>query len=386
MSSYVFIGNSTKPNQEQLNDRSLVKFPNVSKPCLESALSLGYDVWVGINRNNPEELKAELPVHLYDSHTYRSLTDFKENWIAFKNLNTLIKKENIEVIHCNTPIGGIIGRFAGKFNGVNKIIYTAHGFHFYKGAPLFNNTVLKWAEKLMARWTDVIITMNQEDYEAAQKFKLRNNGKVYYVPGVGIDTEYFANTEVNKNEKRASLGLNDSDFVLISAGDLVERKNYKVAFEAIAKTNNKNIKYLICGTGEQETELKEVTKKLQIDNQVKFLGFQTDLNELMKISDAFLFTTKQEGLPRSLMEAMASGLPCIVSEIRGNVDLMSEGKGGLLCKSDDIEAFKEAINILVNNSSLRIQMSDYNKKAIKKFNVENVKNKINKIYENELKG
>lgn len=174
--------------------------------------------------------------------------------------------------------------------------------------------------------------------------------------------------------------------MLISAGDLVERKNYKVAFEAIAKTNNKNIKYLICGTGEQETELKEVTKKLQIDNQVKFLGFQTDLNELMKISDAFLFTTKQEGLPRSLMEAMASGLPCIVSEIRGNVDLMSEGKGGLLCKSDDIEAFKEAINILVNNSSLRIQMSDYNKKAIKKFNVENVKNKINKIYENELKG
>ena len=177
MAGYVFLSNSNKPTEEEQNSRKPVPLTNVSRPCLEAALNMGYDVWFGTNRAEPDTLSCELPVHMYDSHTYRSIFNLKDNMTAYKNLMSILKQEEIEVIHCNTPVGGIIGRICGKRAGVKKVIYTAHGFHFYKGAPLVNRTVFKWAEMLMAHWTDAIITMNQEDYNAAKKFKLRNHGK-----------------------------------------------------------------------------------------------------------------------------------------------------------------------------------------------------------------
>ena len=199
MAGYVFISNGNKPNTKEANNRETVKLSNVSQPWLKAALELGYDVWFGINRNNPETIDCILPVHLYDAHTYRSLFNMKDNLVAYKNLMKILNNESIEVIHCNTPIGGMIGRICGKRGKVKKIIYTAHGFHFYKGAPIINNTILKWAEMVMARWTDVIITMNKEDFYAANKFKLKQGGKVYYIPGVGIDTEEFKNIQADGN-------------------------------------------------------------------------------------------------------------------------------------------------------------------------------------------
>ena len=173
MAGFVFIQNSAKPGDDKANSRETVIPSNVSMPCIEAALKLGYDVYLGTNRNNPNELECTYPVHLFHSHTYRSLLAFSDNKIAFQNLSEVVKNGDVEVIHCNTPVGGMIGRLVGKKYHVKKVIYTAHGFHFYKGAPLFNRTVLKWAEQIMAHWTDAIITMNEEDYQSALKFKLR---------------------------------------------------------------------------------------------------------------------------------------------------------------------------------------------------------------------
>ena len=226
MAGYVFIDNGNKPTSEQANSRSQVKFDNFCLPCLEAALEKGYNVYYGVNRNSPEELKSELPVSFYDSHTYRSITAFKDNYIAYKNCLKVIEKGCIDVIHCNTPIGGMIGRICGKKAHVGKIIYTAHGFHFFKGAPLFNNTILKFAEWIMAHWTDALITMNEEDYEAALKFKLRKGGKVFFVHGVGIDVGQYGISDVERAEKRSSLGIKPNDVAVVSAGDLVRRKDY----------------------------------------------------------------------------------------------------------------------------------------------------------------
>ena len=379
MKGYVFISNSTKPTKEKANIRELMKPSNVSKPCLEAALSMGYEVFWGVNKNRPEELECDLPVKMFDSHTYRSITAIKDNWIAFRNLRRVIKNNNIKVIHCNTPVGGLIGRICGKIYHIDKVIYTAHGFHFYKGAPLINRTLFKWAEQIMAHWTDVIITMNQEDYEAAKRFHLKKGGKVYKVHGVGITLSDFNSVDVNRDMIRKGLGLKKTDIVCVSAGDLVPRKNYQIAIKAIAKAKNPNLHYLICGTGSDMERLRRLAENLKISKQIHFLGFRTDMVELFKSSDVFLFTSLQEGLPRSLMEAMACGLPCVVSKIRGNIDLIQDGKGGILCEADDSSEYAAAIQKIASNRTLRDSMKQTNLKAIQEYDVSVVKEEIRKI-------
>lgn len=384
MAGYVFLSNSTKPTQKEQNSREEVKLTNVSRPCLQTALDMGYEVYFGTNRANPENLKCELPVKLYDSHSYRSITAIKDNWTAYKNLSQVVETENVEVIHCNTPVGGMVGRFVGKKYHVNKVIYTAHGFHFFKGAPLFNRTVLKFAERIMAHWTDAIITMNEEDYQSALKFKLRKGGKVYKVHGVGINLDDFSDIQVDYKTKRAELGLKDTDIVCISAGDLVARKNYSTAITALAKVKNSNVHYLICGVGPEKDNLEKQATESGISDRVHFLGFRSDVKELMKVSDIFLFTTLQEGMPRSMMEAMACGLPCVASKIRGNIDLLDEGKGGYLREATDAEEMAKCLGCLVEDSNLRKKMSEYNLKTIKAFDVKVVKKEIEQIYKEVL--
>lgn len=384
MKGYVFISNSTKPNAQKAKSREPVNPTNVSRPCLNAALDLGYEVFLGTNRDKPESLYCDLPVKLFDSHTYRSLTAFSDNRIAIRNLSDVLRNNNIQVIHCNTPVGGLVGRLCGKKFKTKCVIYTAHGFHFYKGAPLINRTLFKWAEQIMAHWTDVIITMNQEDYEAAKKFKIRKGGKVYKVHGVGITLAEYENIDIDRDKKRSELGLKDSDIVCISAGDIVARKNYGVAVEAIAKAQNPNLHYLICGVGPEKENLEIKAKELGIEKQIHFLGFRTDVKELLKVSDVFLFTSLQEGLPRSLMEAMAIGLPAVVSKIRGNVDLIENGKGGFLCNSTDSNGFAEALIKVSNDSELRRNMSKCNLDKIKEFDISVVEKEIEKIYREVL--
>lgn len=364
--------------------REKVVLSNVSKPYVEAALCMGYEVYMGINRYYAEELDCDYDVKFYTSHTYRSLFDIRSNYLAIRNLMELLRKERIDVIHCNTPIGGLVGRICGLAARVPKVIYTVHGFHFYKGASLINNTVYKWAEQLMARCTDVITTMNREDYEAAQRLPLRNGGRVYYVPGVGIDTEDFQRQDIDRAAVRRSLGLREDDVVLIAMGDLIKRKNYAASIQAIARARNPKLQFLICGKGPELDKLRTLAERLAVEQQIHFLGFRQDIKVLLAISDMFLFTTYQEGLPRSMMEAMAAGLPCIASRIRGNVDLIEDGTGGLLRHPDDIDGFAEAINTLAGNEGLRRRMGIDNLRMIQKYDVEVVRREITKIFEKEL--
>lgn len=382
MKRYLFISNSNKPSNEESKSRDSLRLGNVRKPCVDTAHELGYEVWVGINREKPEELsvQCDYPIYLYDSHTYRNIFGFKDNLIAFRNCMKVLRQGNFDVIHCNTPIGGIIGRFCGKIAKIRKVIYTAHGFHFYKGAPLLNRTILKWGEMIMAHWTDAIITMNEEYYKAASKFKLRNGGKVFKVHGVGIILADYQNMTVDRKRNREKLGLKDSDIVCISAGDLILRKNYETAIEAISKTDRENLHYLICGVGPEKEKLEALANEKGVSGRVHFLGFRTDIRELMASSDIFLFSTLQEGLPRSMMEAMACGLPCVASSIRGNIDLIEDGVNGFLCSSTDAKEFACALKKLYDDSNLRSDMGNRNIQIIKEYDIEVVKKEIQDIY------
>ena len=386
--SYLFISNGTKPSREAAESMVSVKLNNFSRWPVESALSRGFKVYMGTNRTYAEKLKSAdgYDITFYNSCTYRSIFALKDNWQAYKNLCALLKAHpEIEFIHCNTPIGGLMGRICGKRCGVKKVIYTAHGFHFFKGAPLFNRTILKWMEQLMAHWTDAILTMNQEDYEAAKKMHFRNNGKVYKVPGVGVDTKAFDGATVDKNVVRSTLGIPDNAIIAIAMGDIVPRKNYKSAIEAIAKAKRPNLHYIICGRGSQIEELKAFASSLGVSQQIHFLGFRTDIKELALASDMFLFASLQEGLPRSTMEAMCAGLPCVISEIRGHVDLIEQEQGGLLCPVHDVDAFTKALQRMADDEDFRKQQGAIAKERVKAFDVEVVRQRINEIYDDILK-
>nr|WP_317448645.1 glycosyltransferase family 4 protein [uncultured Sellimonas sp.] len=384
MKGYIFISNSSRPTEEERKSREKVRITNFSKPCLEKALELGYKVFYGVNRDNPEELESELPIYFYDSHTYRSILDLKNNYIAYKNMIKLIQKENIDVIHCNTPVGGIIGRICGKKGNVNKVIYTVHGFHFYKGAPLINRTIFKMSEWIMAHWTDVIVTINQEDYEAAKKFRLKKNGKVYKINGVGIDTQEYGISSQERKKIRNKLGFKEEDFICISVGDLVKNKNLTTLIRAISLLKGENIHYVVCGKGPEEKNLRQLAKNLGVEGKVHFMGFRKDIKNLLGISDCFLMSSKREGLPRSVMEAMATGIPCIVSDIRGNIDLIENNENGFLCEPNDYVNFARAIVKIQNDKNIVKKFRINNLKKIKKYDSKIVRKQIGNIYEEIL--
>lgn len=359
------------------------KVTNFSLSSILASQKLGYEFHLAANLENFQDDISKYNIKLHHIDFNRNPFN-KRNFNAYKQLATLVRTENFDVIHCNTPIGGGIGRLVGKKYNTPKIIYTAHGFHFYKGASLTNNIVFKPIERYLAKRTDTIITMNNEDYKAAKAFKLRDNGRVYYVPGVGVDTELFANEGKNNDDKRKELGIKPTDTLLISMGDLIPRKNYKISIKAMSLLQESSIKLIICGEGPLKDELKDYARSLNIEEQIHFLGYRNDIKDLLSASDIFLFTTLQEGLPRSMMEAMAAGLPCVASEIRGNVDLINNGVGGYLCKPDDAESFANAIDKLTKDSEIREDMSKVNKHVIKEFDFSNVKQKMQGIYDMEL--
>ena len=308
-----------------------------------------------------------------------------KNLIAFKQLIELMKKEKFDIVHCNTPVGGVYGRIAAKICGIKKVIYQAHGFHFYKGASKLNWLVYYPIEKILAHLTDALITINFEDYDMSKKFKLRNKGKSYYVPGVGFDIESSKKINVSNTKIREKLGMSIDDIVCISAGELNNNKNNIIILEALNLLKNSKVHYLLCGVGNLKEKLVQYSLENNLEKNVHFLGYRDDVKELLKVSDIFIMPSFREGLSRSIMEAMASGLPCVVSNIRGNKDLIENEKGGFLINPTDIEEFSKKIDLLVNDSELREKMKNYNLERIKSFDIKIIEKELEKIYKEILK-
>lgn len=347
-------------------------------PYLKLFKENGYTVDVATQK------ETEVPV--CDNHLKVTIerSPFKrENIGAYKQLKKLFSENEYDIVHCHTPVASILTRLAAREarKRGTKVIYTAHGFHFFKGAPLLNWLIYYPIEKLCARWTDVLITINKEDYALAKK-KMPAK-RVEYVPGVGIDLEKFTSNKVTEEERasiRKSLGLSENDKMLLSVGELNKNKNHSVIIQALARMNNKNIHYFIAGKGIFEKHLIQLAKSLGISENVHLLGYRTDIATLMQTADVFCFPSFREGLPVSLMEAMACGLPVVASRIRGNVDLIDEGKGGYLCTPGDIDAFAGKINLLTKNDALHKKMSVTNIESASKYAIETITEHMDSIY------
>lgn len=270
---------------------------------------------------------AEMDVQCYQIDFARNVLQIVQNIKAYSQTKKIIKEGKYDLIHSHSPIGGLLSRLAARKHRESgtKVIYTAHGFHFYKGAPLLNWLLFYPIEKIASRWTDVLITINQEDFAfAKEKMKAK---EVIYVPGVGIDVQKFSPdilSEKIRLEKRAGLGLKEGEKMLLSVGELIPRKNHIEVIKALALLEDRNWQYFICGKGERKEELERMAEQLGVSEKIHFLGFRTDISELCNCCDLYVFPSLQEGLPVALMEAIASKVPVICSSIRGNVDLVQD--------------------------------------------------------------
>lgn len=260
-------------------------------------------------------------IQIYQIDFERDMFKVGNHLKAYKQMKKLMNERKYSLIHTHTPISSLITRIAFKNSRIfNKcrMIYTAHGFHFFKGNNPLKNFLFRNIERHGAKYTDTLITINKEDHAAAKKFKLRKNGTVEYVPGVGIDIDKINSIQGNKEELCKELNIPIDSILLLSVGELNDNKNHKVVIECLPELP-KNVHYLICGVGPLKKQHEELAKKLDVSDRLHLLGYRNDVIRIMKSCDVFIFPSKREGLSVALMEAMACGLPCIASKIRQTI-------------------------------------------------------------------
>lgn len=338
-------------------------------PYLKWFKEQGYEVHVATNGNE------QIPYCDIKHKISFERSPFKINNLkAIKQLKKIINEEKFNIIHCHTPMGSVVTRIAAmkvrkKYN--TKVIYTAHGFHFFKGAPIINWLIFYPVEKWLSKYTDCLITINEEDYNLAKrKFKTK---QIELVHGVGVDENKF-NFEMSEEEKhnlRQELGLKDDDFVMIYPAELSKRKNQGMLLnlmKMLKDEDKNNIKLLLPGKDSMNGKYQQISKDLEIDKNVKFLGYRKDIPKLMKISDLAVSTAKQEGLPVNLIEAMMCGLPIVATDCRGNRDLIED-----VIPCENLQLLKEKIL----NQKKNKKNTNYDKS---KYVLENIEKDMSKIY------
>lgn len=308
----------------------------------------------------------------------------KENRKAYRQVVALLREGGFDALVCTTPIGGLIGRLAARRVGIRRVVYAAHGFLFFRGAPLINRTLYKWQEHWMARMTDAIITITREDHEAACRMKLRRGGQVYLVHGAGVDIG--AAPSVDRAAVRSSLGLPEEAYALLSAGFLNKNKNHAVVLRAIHACDDRCLHYIICGEGEERERLMRLADELGLRERVHLLGYRTDLPSIVAACDAFVMPSFREGVPRALLEAMDAGLVCIGSDTRGIRELIGDrGEGGVLCDPYDPASFARGIARVRAMSCEELAcIRARNRAHVHAYSSQTVRNELHDVYKDCL--
>lgn len=303
------------------------------------------------------------------------------NICGLRQLKYLIHKGNYDLIWTNEPVMGTMTRIAA-IGTKCKVLYFAHGFHFFNGASKKRWLLIYPIEKVLAHFTKVIVTINEEDFQRAKKC-FTKKVRIYKIPGIGIDTKKFKKKGIDVVKKRSEFEIGSEDVVLLSVGELEERKNHELTIKAFEKLNIKNAYLLICGKGTQEEKLHELILQSGTKDRIKMLGYRTDISELCEMSDLFVFSTYQEGLSVALMEAMSNELVCVVSRIRGNVDLISKERG-FLFDPYSIDECCNAISDALKHRTTWSKLAIMNKEYIRQFDICNVKEQMKAIIDKML--
>lgn len=356
-------------------DRHIEKF---HLPYIKEFKKMGYEVHVATNGYKELEnvdKKITIPIQ-------RTPFSIKNIFSIFE-LRRIIKKNDYEIIHCHTPMGSVVTRLAAKYIKKGSrpfVVYTAHGFHFFKGASKVNWLIYYNIEKVLSKYTDLILTINNEDYRLAKEKFYCN---IEYVPGVGIDlSKFIPKTESLYVLNRKKIGISNSSFVITYVAELSNRKNQEVLISAMSRLCEKydNLKLYLIGDGPNVEEYKNLVKQLNLEDDVIFSGYQSDVTKYLYASDMLVSSSKQEGLPVNILEGMSIGLPIVVSNCRGNIDLIKNGYNGLIVENDSM-SFEQAIEKIFLDKNLRDKLGEKNLLEIKKYSLQDVVNQtMEKIF------
>lgn len=354
-------------------------------PHIKMLIDKGHKVDVAFNIE--QEVKPEIyemGCKIYELPFQRSPLK-RDNLRAYKMLKNIIISGEYNLVHTHTPVASALVRLVCRNLNNVRVFYTAHGFHFYNGAPLKNWLLYYPIEKWLSKYTDCLITINEEDYNIAKnKFKAKD---VRLVNGVGIDLNKFYPLPIkDKIKLKIEYGFDENDFILFYAGEQNNNKNQEFLFKVVEKLKIKipNIKLLLAGKGDKLSEYKEMVIKMDLVDKVFFLGFRKDIHKLLQISDIAVSSSKREGLPVNVMEAMATGLPLVVSNCRGNRDLVKNEVNGYVIDLDDVDNFADSIYKIYSDEALYNKFSKASLDLIRKYSLENVSKDMREIYTQSL--
>lgn len=349
-------------------------------PYLKWFKEQGYEVHVASNGNEK--------IEYCDKHFNLPFERFPlkvNNIKTYKELKKIIDDNNYEIIHCHTPVGGVLARLAARKarKKGTRVIYTAHGFHFYKGAPLLNWIIYYPIEKICAKWTDCLITINEEDYKFAQKHLKPQ--RVEHIHGIGVDTQRISQ-EVSKEQKdklRKKIGINKEDIVFSYIAELNKNKNQILLIETIEKLQSRlhNAKLLLVGDGILQQRYKEIIKEKKLEKNIFVLGRRNDINEILSITDIYLASSIREGLGLNIIEAMYKKVLVIAYNNRGHREIVLNNKTGILLEQNTSnEMVEKIINLLKNSEEEKERIKNLAKQNVKKYLLENVIKEMERIY------
>jgi len=307
----------------------------------------------------------------------------RSNLFALIRVYRLIRDKNYTLIHCQSPVGGVITRLSCIFAGYKNVYYTAHGFHFYRGAPVVNWILYFPIEFILNLFTKKTIVINQEDFLLAKRLFI--NKSIFYLPGIGLNVANAVNTRICRGEK--NINFSDNDIVIISVGELSKRKNQIVLLKAMDYLNKTgllrkfSIKTLIVGTGNYEKYLRTYVVNHGLSEIVVLLGQRKDVRSLLELSDIYVSTSRMEGLPISVLEAMDAKLPLILSNCRGNRELVEEGYNGYLFQFDEYKTLAERIVEMAVDRKKRREYGEASYKKVDMYRFENIKTDIKRAFD-----
>lgn len=330
---------------------TVYKFLNFERSDMEILKNMGYEIHTATNMGDADWLKDD--GFLDYLNVIKHQVDFArrpfslQNIHAYRQLKLIMEENHYDLIHCHTPVAAAIVRIAAissRKRGT-KVVYTDHGFHFHKNSGWKSWILYYPIEYIMAFFTDMIIAINKEDYGVIQKFHVREKR---YIPGVGVNVEYISKLTPNRDSLRLKFNVPKDAFLVLSVGELSERKNHEMIINALSDIPYDDIYYLICGTGTKRVELEKLTEKCNLKNRVIFAGQvpHETICELGHIVDIGTIPSLIEGLGLAGIETLAAGKPVIGSNVHGIKDYIIDGVTGILCSPRDIVEFKNAIEKL----------------------------------------
>lgn len=351
-------------------------------PYLQYFKENGYEVHVASN--------GEQNIEYCDKHFNLNFARFPfklQNIKVYKELKKIINENKYDIIHCHTPVAGVLTRLAARKSrkkNNTRVIYTAHGFHFYNGAPKLNWLIYYPIEKIMSRYTDCLITLNEEDYKLAQKrFKIKEIKKVH---GVGCRTDRLdVNLSIEEKEQfKEELQIRKDSIILSYIAELNSNKNQILLIDTVEKLvkNNINVQLLLIGDGPLKEFYLEEIKQRNLQDNIKLLGKRKDIGKLLDITDIYVASSIREGLPVNIMEAMYKGLPIVATNNRGHRELVKNNENGYIVDTNDKESFYNKIHYLINEKEIRKNFGIISNTLSYDYLLDNVKKKMVDIYEN----